>query len=669
MRQFLTLILSAFLAVAAFPTRAQEELSAELRKRIRGACFEIVVPKPEQDSVRYEKALPWDLVPFAERNDKFYSVGTAFAVSERELVTAYHVFSLGSASRSFQRYFIRDAAQNTWEVDQVLAADEHRDVVRFSVKDKRFAEWLELRTDFDLNETVYTVGNAYGEGVLIRKGELVGSVPEPMEGAFKHLKSSADVNSGNSGGPLVDIRGRVLGLVVQRRDNLAISLPTAEFKALRPSAVFHTKVTYSFSLAPQQRIVRPRDLVVPTPAPLAAVREQAVQGLKARYEQGMGDLLKELSSDYFPTGKSSEDLLRAIPNNVAPEVYFKSSETNLWQLSDLEYKSHDLPRGGRLILAGAANLSFLYLKRPEGVPARDLFEKPRLAMDFILQGVRVDRTLGSVDTRILSYGEPVQVKLHTDLWGRVWWGAIWHQEFSDQVKILYGTLVPEGLAMVLREDTWSNLDEWTYDLTRILDLVAIGYDGTALSWEAFLGVKEAVPAFLKDLSLERNPGGFRLQSRWIQAAFPKVLLPIEDRASIHLNFGYEPGAVGPQLALRRFRVESDSGDYISLIKFTHVPEGSPENKLKPWREVVERKAPYDRKQSLDGGRASVAAVHPLQASRADLRDQSSIYTVYLSEAQGAKESDSLRRLDRLAEVIVPADLLGVPSKPAKPAQH
>ncbi|MFN8012115.1 MAG: serine protease [Holophagaceae bacterium] len=666
MRRSLFLALAFLLAVAAFPARAQEELSPDLRKRIRSACFEIVVPKPEQDSLRYEKPLPWDLVPFAERNDKFYSVGTAFAVSEREMVTAFHVFSLGSASRSFQRYFIRDASQNTWEVDQVLAADEHRDVVRFSVKDKRFTAWLDLRPDFELNETVYTVGNAYGEGILIRRGELVGSIPEPMEGAFQHLKSSADVNSGNSGGPLVDARGRVLGLVVQRRDNLAISLPTSEFKALKVAAVFHTKVTYSFALAPQQRIVRPRDLVLPTPAPITTLREQAVKGMQARYDLGMGDLMQELSGDYFPTGKSAADVLRTIPNNVAPEVYFRSNETNLWDLSDLEYKGHDLPGGGRLILANAANLSFLYLKRPEGLPVRDLFEKPRLAMDLILQGVRVDRTLGSVDTRVLSYGDPVEVKLHTDRWGRIWWGAVWHQEFSDQVKILYGTLVPEGLAMVLREDTWSNLHEWTYDLARILDLVAIGYDGTRKSWEDYLAVKEGLPAFLKDLTLEQGSAGFQLKSRWIQATFPRDLLAVDGRANLHLNFGYEPGTSGPQLTLRRFRVESESGDFVSLMKHTQVPSGTPENKLKPWRDVIEQKSPYDRRQSLESGHAIVAEVHPLQAGHSDLRDLPSVYTIYLSEAQGPKEAESLRRLDRLAKVIVPADLIRDTSKPLKP---
>ncbi len=657
MRTPFRVLLALAFALLALPAPSQEpDLSSQLRKKIRAACFEIVVPKPEQDSIVYEKPLPWDLVPFAERNDKFYSVGTAFAVSDRELVTAFHVLSLGTPSRSFQRFFIRDAAQRTWEIDQIVAADEHRDVVRFTVRDKRFPEWLDLRTDHELNEAVYTVGNAYGEGILIRRGELVGSIPEPMEGAFNHLKSSADVNSGNSGGPLVDAQGKVLGLVVQRRDNLAISLPAAEFKALKPAAVFHNKVTYGFSLVPQHRIIRPRDLTVPLPASLAQTRDQAARGLHALYVQGMEALFKELAQDGFPAGKSAEETLRSIPGNVAPEVYFKSAETNLWDLSDLEYKGHDLPQGGRLVVSSAANLVFLYLRAPEGVEARTLFQKPRAAMDFILQGIRVNRTLGSVDTRILSYGDPLQTGTHVDRWGRTWWRAVWHQEFSDQVKILYGTLVPGGLAMVLREDTWGQLDAWTYDLERILDHVALGYDGKPKAWEAFLAIPEAVPAFLKDTAVSGGANSFRVRNAWIDAEIPKDLLPAEGDASLHLNFGFEPAAGGPRLTLRRFRFETDSGDYVSLIKHSKVPEGSAENKLKPWLDVVNRKAPYDRKQSLEDGKAIVASVHPLQAGKPDLRSQPSIYTLYLSQAQGPKESESLKRLDRLGSALLPADL-------------
>src|SRR5512133_2891349 len=214
--------------------RAQETaLAPAVKARVTEASFEVVVlrPDPAKDPVSYEKDLPWDLVPFNIRNDRYISIGTAFAVSKTELVTAHHVFKPVHASMGYQTCFIRDAKQNVWEVDQILALDEQRDMIKFTVKGRTFNRWLELRPGFQVNETVFTVGNAYGEGLVIRPGEVIGTLPEPMRGAWSVLKSSAGVNPGNSGGPLVDPQGRVVGLVQGKKDNICYSLPTEELKA------------------------------------------------------------------------------------------------------------------------------------------------------------------------------------------------------------------------------------------------------------------------------------------------------------------------------------------------------------------------------------------------------------------------------------------------------
>ena len=212
MRFLATLLLPALLLGPVL--RAQEtSLAPGIKARVTEASFEVVVlrPDPAKDPVSYEKELPWDLVPFNVRNDRYNSIGTAFAISKTELVTAHHVFQPVHASRGFQTCFIRDANQNVWEVDQILALDEQRDVIRFTVKGRTFDQWLELRPGFKANETVFTVGNAYGEGLVIRPGEVIGTLPEPLRGAWNLLKSSAGVNPGNSGGPLVRSEERRVG--------------------------------------------------------------------------------------------------------------------------------------------------------------------------------------------------------------------------------------------------------------------------------------------------------------------------------------------------------------------------------------------------------------------------------------------------------------------------
>jgi serine protease Do len=49
---------------------------------VKGATFEVVLTKPDDSSARYEKPLPLEKLPFQYRNDKYNSIGTAFAIGE-----------------------------------------------------------------------------------------------------------------------------------------------------------------------------------------------------------------------------------------------------------------------------------------------------------------------------------------------------------------------------------------------------------------------------------------------------------------------------------------------------------------------------------------------------------------------------------------------------------
>src|SRR5690606_4917552 len=69
--------------------------SPTMQARVRAATFEIVMKKPETDSLTYERPLPLELLPYKERNDPYISIGSAFAIGENRFVTAAHVLSLG----------------------------------------------------------------------------------------------------------------------------------------------------------------------------------------------------------------------------------------------------------------------------------------------------------------------------------------------------------------------------------------------------------------------------------------------------------------------------------------------------------------------------------------------------------------------------------------------
>ena len=121
----------ALLAIPAVQVRAAP-LTGELQKQVRAATFEVVLKKPEKDTLTYEKPLPLELIPFQERNDKYRSVGTAFAISPNTFVTAAHVIGLGITSQ-FGAPAIRDGDGRVYPIDRILKYSNHEDFVLFTV--------------------------------------------------------------------------------------------------------------------------------------------------------------------------------------------------------------------------------------------------------------------------------------------------------------------------------------------------------------------------------------------------------------------------------------------------------------------------------------------------------------------------------------------------------
>src|SRR5262249_25117741 len=86
--------------------------------------------------------------------------------------------------------------------------------------------------------TVYTLGFPLGELLSTTKGNptitiskgTVGSLPEDGSGRIKRVQLDGALNPGNSGGPVVDAAGRLVGIAVAKVEGTAISfaIPAAE---------------------------------------------------------------------------------------------------------------------------------------------------------------------------------------------------------------------------------------------------------------------------------------------------------------------------------------------------------------------------------------------------------------------------------------------------------
>src|SRR5262245_40879894 len=93
-------LVAAFLLAGALPAHvAADTLKPADLARVRASTFEVVMRKPETDSLTYERPLPLDLLPYSQRSDKYISIGTAFAIGENRFVTASHVLQFGYVSQ------------------------------------------------------------------------------------------------------------------------------------------------------------------------------------------------------------------------------------------------------------------------------------------------------------------------------------------------------------------------------------------------------------------------------------------------------------------------------------------------------------------------------------------------------------------------------------------
>lgn len=596
---------------SSVPSSAPAELDQARKLLVQETCFEVVAPRPEQDRLSYERELPWDAVPFHIRQDKFASIGTAFAISPTELVTALHVIPLDRESASYPSFFIRDSTRKVYEVDQILAMDQHRDVVRFTVKGRTFTSWLSLQPRFELQKTVFTAGNAYGEGIVLRRGELLSTYPEEESGAFQLLKSSADVNSGNSGGPLLDAQGSVIGIVLRKKDNLCYSLPVSELQAVKPNtASFHLMQSFGFSLFTKRTKNLVYEASYPLPKPYRELKTLAASGRTLFYREQMEQLFKPEHEEIFPSGASSLEAIYDIPGSRNLEVLFKNRDTGKWDTSGLEYKSSDLGKNGWLYHCEAADMYFLRMIRPQGLALAELVDSPKRWMDLVLKGMNLPRPFADQQIRITSLGDPRSRKSLVDRFGRPWHQFVWSIDATDQVAIAHMTLTPWGPVGFLKFCPSSDEKEWTFDLERTLDFAYVPYIGRLSDWTEFLAMPAELPRAFHGMTLGyKHERALDFESPWLRLALPHGPIEITHGATLGLYMGFQgkPGQITWTLRRAVLQAEEEN-NLVSLLWHSRPDPSLEENYHKRWRDYERGRHPYTRKAFQDEGSTDIATV-------------------------------------------------------------
>jgi len=166
--------------------------------------------------------------------------GTGFIVSQDgTIITNAHVVSDEEADYTV---FTNDGEKYSAEV---LARDSFRDlaVIKIKLEGVKTFSTVELGNsdNLQIGQTVIAIGNALGEfrntvsvGVISGLGRQVtasgGGMVETLEDV---IQTDAAINSGNSGGPLLNLKGEVIGInfaMAQAAQNIGFAIPVNKAK-------------------------------------------------------------------------------------------------------------------------------------------------------------------------------------------------------------------------------------------------------------------------------------------------------------------------------------------------------------------------------------------------------------------------------------------------------
>lgn len=136
------------------------------------------------------------------------SIGTGFVVNnEGYIVTNYHVVSQDELGNVIVLTYDR-AELNA----QFIGKDELRDLAVFKIEGSYPALELANANDLRAGQKVIAIGNPLGLSFTVTEGIISALDRTGPNGLDEYIQTDVSLNPGNSGGPLIDLQGKVVGM-------------------------------------------------------------------------------------------------------------------------------------------------------------------------------------------------------------------------------------------------------------------------------------------------------------------------------------------------------------------------------------------------------------------------------------------------------------------------
>ena len=517
-------VMAMGLFVADWASASQSQKHLNMMDHVKGAIVEVIVPKGN-DATEYTDSIPKSAFSYKERHDKYHSIGTAFFIGKRTLYSAAHIFNL-QKYQGFNRLYIRTMSGGIHKIRTITRYDDRRDVAAFTIGGSpEGVTPLKFTKTYKVGSRVCVPGNARGEGISIRcNGELAMVSKEPLRGRWSYLRFSTPVSPGNSGGPLLDRKGRVLGIVTRKSpsENLNYGIPTSQI----------LKLSKSYAQFYQSEIVIQENTGHSTKGAWSA-NFSLPKGIKALTSQARKSLNKKIKSIWkrhlakhrsrlFPHARGLRRASLEKVNEGQLAYYMPRDYQGMnWSLRNINFRGLELYDGRRVQVATELydGMQVFMIDRIRG-KAFDLASKPQRIMDSFLQVNDVYRRVGRQSFKVKSYGQPYYTKNFNDRLGREWHYSRWKVAYNMSGVDMFCTPTPSGAACLVHSESLSTRSPiFTLQKTRSLNALLLNYKGNTEDVERFIANQRNI-RFLGDFSLSRDSQGFRAKSKTLDIGFP-----------------------------------------------------------------------------------------------------------------------------------------------------
>ena len=564
---------------------------------LNSSVYEVVIKKESYDPLTYAQELPLDMIPYHIRTDDYTPIGTAFAVDSNILLTAAHVLALDKKSLK-NKIFLRDNQMKLYSIDKILKYDNHRDFALFSVADLELENWLSLDKNIVLNTPVKAVGNAHGQGIIIREGLLTSQTPESVNGDWKWLRYSAAASPGNSGGPLINNKGNVIGIVTAKseNENLNYALPIKEVGNIETGNVFF-RMDYNYAIPVSKS--RDREITefnFSLPLSVNQLRDILINEREKSYSKSFNELIANNHNEIFPYDMDGQkSLLQTIYTGSFP-VFVREKDDSTWSLiQPKEINSSAISSGGEISYGDLWGDTLFLLENMEMQKIIDMFNNPRELMETILDGYLLNRNISSESIKITSMGEPEKAGKVIDSWGRAWLTASFSIPFADKSFLLYALPTPEGVIGFFSIVDYYNTFPFHQDFIQMMNHVTFSYEATIENWKHFMQNNGFLPEFIRNMSFDYIIGEeFNLDTDRISLQFDHNLIGISPQSilSIIPSFIKDLDKTTWNISRIYYFENENKRSYISLERTFPPLDKNDTKTLETWNNLQEGKYPY-----------------------------------------------------------------------------